>query len=390
MRSTSLYLAVASALSLAGCSPQSVQTAKRESVPVTVAKAVERAAPLSLRLIGAVEPYATVAVKAQVAGQVMEVGFHEGQQVRKGDLLFRIDPRPFENALRQAEANVTRDLAQQRQAEANLARDVAQVKTAEQQASRYARLAKEGVVSKEQSDAVRTNADVLEESVRAGRAAIDSLRATLASDRAAVETAKLQLEYCTIRAAIDGRTGNLLVNQGNLVKANDDTPMVVIHQVNPIYVSFSAPQQQLDEIRRHQADHPLDVEVLQENQPIARGKLTFVDHSVDRTTGTIKLKATFANAEQRLWPGRFVNVVVTLAVERAVTMVPSEAIQTGQKGVFAFVVKPDSTVEMRKIAAGRIVGKETVVEEGVRPGETVVTDGHLRLVPGAKVDVVSP
>lgn len=377
-------------LLLAGCTPQTVQTAKRDSVPVTVAKAVKRSAPLSLRLIGAVEPFATVGVKAQVSGQVIGVDFSEGQQVRKGDLLFRIDPRPFENALRQAEANVTRDLAQVRQAEANIARDLAQVKTAEQQASRYARLTKEGVISKEQNDAMRTNADVLEEAVRADRAALDSLRATLASDRAAVETAKLQLEYCTIRAAIDGRTGNLLVNQGNLVKANDDAPMVVIHQVNPIYVSFSAPQQQLDEIRRFHAQHPLDVDVLQENEPIARGKLTFVDHSVDRTTGTIKLKATFANAEQRLWPGRFVNVVVTLAVERAVTLVPSEAIQTGQTGAFAFVVKPDTTVEMRKVVAGRTVGKDTVVEEGIRPGETVVTDGHLRLVPGAKVDMVSP
>lgn len=389
-----LILAVAwvsfSGCFLSGCNPEKVQTAKKPTVPVMVASAVRKNAPLQLRLIGNVEAYSTISVKAQISGELLRVFFTEGKDVKKGDLLFQIDPRPYQQALRQAEAALARDAAQLKQLEANLARDMAQAKNADVQAARYAKLAEAGVISKEQNDQMRTSADALEETTKASRAAIESARAALNSEKAAVERAKLDLEYCSIHSPIDGRTGNLQVKAGNLVKANADTPLVVINQVSPIYVAFSLPEQQLADVRRYMAKHPLPVDATaskEEGTP-SRGTLTFIDNAVDRSTGTIRLKATFANKERQLWPGEFVNVVLTLAMESDVTVVPSEAVQIGQQGQYGFVVKPDHTVESRTVTVGRSLGREIIVERGIAPGETVVTDGQLRLVPGASVEVV--
>jgi multidrug efflux system membrane fusion protein len=359
-------------------------------VPVTAATAAAKDVPIQLRPIGNVESFASIPVKAQIAGELVAIHFKEGQDVRKGDLLFEIDRRPYEQALRQAEANFNRDIAQERQAQANLARDVAQAKNAGAQADRYAKLAAQGVVSKEQNDQMRTSSQAMEESTHADQAALESARAAAAADKAAVETAKLNLEYCRITAPIDGRTGSLQVKTGTLIKAQADTPMVTINQIFPAYVTFSVPEDQLPAIRKAMAQGPLAVEAYVPNdtgEP-ARGQLSFIDNTVDSTTGAIKLKGTFPNRERKLWPGQFVNVVLTVGKELSATVVPSEAIQTGQQGQYAFVVKPDQTVEMRVVTVGRTVGHETIVTKGISAGETVVTDGQLRLVPGFKVEIV--
>jgi len=376
---------------LVACSKPAAPPPHAPAVPVTVATAVRRSVPLQLNRIGAVEAYSTIAVKAQIGGYLTKVFFQEGQEVEKDQMLFQIDPRPYEQALRQAEANLARDLAQMQQAEANLTRDLAQARNARAQATRYAQLAGQGIISKEQNEDSQTNAHALEAAANADRAAIESARAAVNADRAAIERAKIDLEYCAIRSPIRGRTGNLLVKEGNLVKANADTAMVNINQIQPIYVSFSVPQQRLGEIRSFMAQKPLTVEAyLSESSGEAeRGLLSFVDNAVDEATGTIKLKATFPNPKRRLWPGQFVNVVLTLATESNVTLVPSEAVQPGQEGQYAFVVKSDQTVESRTVKVGRTVGSEIIIEQGIQPGDTVVTDGQLRIVPGAKVRVVS-
>ncbi len=328
--------------------------------PVTVAPVAQKTVPVELRAIGNVEAYSTVSVKSQVEGQLERVYFREGQDVKKGDLLFTIDSRPFEAALRQAEAN--------------LARDQAQEKNARAQADRSEKLFESGIVSKDQFDQVRTNFDALQAAVRA--------------DQAAVENAKIQLGYCSIRSPVEGRTGNLMVHEGNVVKAND-TALVVINQINPLYVDFSVPEQFLPEIKKYQTRGKLKVEAIMPNEEARpeQGVLTFVNNAVDSGTGTILLKGTFPNAEKRLWPGQFVNVVLVLTSLPNAVVVPSQAVQTGQQGQYAFVVKPDLTVDLRPVATGETIGGETVIEKGLQPGEKVVTDGQLLLRPGAKVEV---
>ncbi len=363
--------------------------------PVTVAQAQARDIPIQVRQIGSVEPVAVIAVKSQINGELDKVFFKEGQEVKKGDELFEIDPRPYQQALDQAQAALQKDLALVSQAEANLARDRAQAANAKEQAKRYAGLAAEGVISKDQNDSYQTTSQVQDEAVRADQAAITSAQASVVSDRAAIETAKLNLSYCYIRSPIDGRAGSLLLQAGNLVKANDTTAMVNINQLEPVYVTFSAPEQLLPEIRRYDAEHALTVSGTGvadgSNQPVrATGQLSFIDNTVDSTTGTIKLKATFSNADHALWPGQFINIVMTLRMLEHATVVPSEAIQSGQKGQFAFVVKPDQTVETRLVKVGQNVDNQIVVESGISPGETVVTDGQLRLFPGAHIRIVPP
>jgi len=361
------------------------------AVPVTTAVATQRDLPIQLRAIGNVESFSSIPVKAQVSGELMSIHFTEGQDVKKGELLFEIDRRPYEQALRQAEANLNRDIAQERQAEANLARDQAQAQNARAQAVRYAKLAEDKVVSKEQNDQMKTAATAADESARADQAAIDSARAANLADKAAVETARLNLEYCEIRSPIDGRTGSLQVKVGTLIKAQADTGMVTINQISPTFVTFSVPEDQLAAIRKSVAQGPLPVEAEVPNDPSGRaqGKLSFIDNSVDSATGAIKLKAAFPNQERKLWPGQFVNVVLTVGTDAKATVVPSEAIQTGQQGSYAFIVKADHTVENRIVTVGRTFGRETEVTKGIVPGETVVTDGQLRLIPGFKVEVVN-
>lgn len=379
------------ALLLSGCSSQSAPPPSMPPVPVTVATAISKDVPIELRPIGNVESYASIPIKSQVSGELVRILFREGQDVNKGDLLFEIDRRPYEQALHQAEANLNRDRAQQKQAEANLARDMAQAKNAQLQSDRYAKLAAQGVVSKEQTDTMRTNANTADESTHADQAAIESARAAVLADQAGVEAAKLNLAYCEIRSPIAGRTGSLQVKVGTLIKAQADTPMVTINQILPTYVTFSVPEDQLGAIRASMGKRPVEVTATTPSDPTTpvRGQLSFIDNTVDSATGAIKLKAIFPNTERKLWPGQFVNIVITVGRDAKTTVVPSEAIQTGQQGQYAYVVKPDHTVEMRVVTAGRTTDRETTITKGIAPGETVVTDGQLRLAPGFKVEIVS-
>ena len=390
MRTTLIIVGVSViSLLLAGCKSQQAQpTRAMPAVPVSVAVATREPVPVEILAVGTVEPYATVEVKSQVAGQILSVRFIEGADVKAGDLLFEIDPRPYRESLRQAEAAVAKDLAQLRQAEANLARDQAQAKNAEAEETRYRELFQQGIAARSQYDLVRTNADALREAIRADEAAIESARASLESDRAAVERAKLDLSYCEIRAPVSGRTGNLLVHAGNLVKANGDEPLVVINQIAPIFVSFGVPERRLAEIRAKVSGKlPVQASPPDSAGKYARGFLTVIDNTVDPNTGTIRLKAVFDNEGRLLWPGQFVNAMLRLDTSEAV-VVPAEAIQAGQQGQFVYVVKGDQTVEFRPVAVGPIAGGKAVIDKGVAAGESIVTDGQLRLFPGAKIRAV--
>jgi membrane fusion protein, multidrug efflux system len=384
------FIVVGSALLATGfakkeqaASPQALPA----GVPVKTATVTTETVPLQISAIGNVQPYSTVSVKSEVGGELVKVYFSEGQYVKNGDPLFTIDPRPLQANLEQARANQSKALAQQRQAEANLVKDTAQAKTAEVEAQRYATLYKDGVVSREQYDQMRTNADALAAVVKADQAAIATERESVNAARAAVNASNVQLGYTSIRSPMDGRTGSLIVNQGNIVNANDAAPLVVLNQVNPIYVSFAVPESHLAEIKRYMAQGNLEVTAATANDtgPPERGVLTFVDNAVDSATGTVRLKATFENRERRLWPGQFVNVVLTLATQPDLIVVPSQAVQTGQQGQYIFVVKPDQTVESRPVAVTRTAGDKAIIESGLQTGETVVTDGQLRLRPGSKV-----
>jgi multidrug efflux system membrane fusion protein len=411
-------LATALLLSLAagGCSSGKKENqAPAKPISVAVGSAIQKDVPVQVRAIGNVQAYSTVSVKSMVGGELVKVFFSEGQFVKKGDRLFTIDPRPFQAAMKQAEAILNRDLVQVKQAEddlakdrallnqarANLERDLAEAKNAELDAQRYKELFEKKVVAEQQYDQSRTNAEALDATVRADRAAIDSAQAAVRAaadavenakaivqaDRANLENANIQLGYCFINAPIEGQTGNLLVQEGNIVKANDTPYLVVINQINPIYVSFSVPEQNLQEIKKYMALGKLTVEAIipGDNKAPEQGVLTFIDNTVDPATGTIQLKGTFPNKERRLWPGQFVNVVLTLKTEPKAIVIPTRAVQTGQQGPYVFVVGGDSTVESRPVTVLRSLNEESVVE-GLRPGETVVTDGQLQLVPGARVD----
>jgi multidrug efflux system membrane fusion protein len=380
----------AAGLILAGCSKQQAQfQGGMPAVPVSVAVAAEEPVPVQVRAIGTVEPSSTVQIKSQVAGELMSVHFTEGRDVSKGELLFEIDPRPYREALAQAVAAVAKDQALLLQSQANLGRDIAQSKSADADAKRYEQMAKEGVAPQMQATQQRATADALQESIKADRAAIESARASLESDQAAVARAKLDLSYCEIRSPVSGRTGNLLVHPGNLIKVND-VALVVINQISPIFVSFGVPEEQLPAIKQKAAREKLAVHASTDADPgrVANGALTVIDNAVDTNTGTIRLKAAFNNSDHVLWPGEFVNVVLTLDTQSNATVVPSEAVQDGQRGQFIFVVKADQTVEPRPVTVTRTIGRKAVIAKGVTPGETVVTDGQLRLFPGAKIKPV--
>src|SRR5438034_2261819 len=360
-------------------------------VPVSIGEATEESVPIQIRTVGTAEAFSTVEVKSQVAGQLMNVKFVEGANVNQGDLLFEIDSRPFREALRQAEAAVAKDEAQLRVAEANLARSRAQLKNAQAESARFEQLSKEGISTRQQEDQVRTAAEVAEPAAGGDEAVIESIRAALESDRAAVEQAKLNLAYCEIRAPISGRAGNLLVHPGNLVKANGDNPLVVVNQIVPIFVTFGIPERYLGELSRQHSRHKLTVEASLEKDSdhAVHGTLAVIDNAVDPNTGTIRLKAVFDNKGGRLWPGQFVNVVVTLDTQKA-TLIPAEAVQVGQSGSFVYVVKTDQTVDPRPVVVGQTVAGKVIVEKGVAAGETIVTDGQSRLFPGAKIAGSSP
>jgi multidrug efflux system membrane fusion protein len=344
--------------------------------------------PLEIQVIGNVEAYSTISVKAQVGGQLTNVYFHEGDYVKSGDLLFTIDPRPFEAALNQAIANLAQNEAALGQAQANLARDTAQNKYTQANAARYAELFEGGVVSKDQSEQLRAAADASSQALAADAAAIESAKANIGASKAAADNARVQLSYTGIRSPIDGRTGNLSVKQGNVVMANS-VELMTINQLEPIYVTFAVPEAQLPAIKRYMAERKLAVRAGPQDSPgdEETGVLTFIDNSVDPTTGTIKLKGTFANSDRKLWPGQFVRVTLRLTIQPNAIVVPNEAVQTGQTGSYVYVVKQDRTVEMRPVSTGARVDQDMVVDRGLQLGEMVVTEGQLRLAPGSRVAV---
>ena len=356
-------------------------------VPVLVTKVAQRDVPIEIQVIGNVEAYATITVKAQVGGQLTRVYFHEGDLVKKGDRLFSIDPRPYEAQISQIEANIERDKAVLKQAEANLQRDTAQQKYAEDQAARYKKLFDQGVMSKEQADQFRSNADAMAQSLSADRAAIDSSRAQINADSAALQSARVMLSYTDIRSPIDGKTGNLMIKEGNLVAANT-TDLIAINEIQPIYVTFSVPEANLSDIKRYMGGGQLPVKaVTQEASPVTEnGVLTFVDNNVDATTGTIKLKGTFTNPDRKLWPGQFVHVSLRLTTQANALVVPNQAVQTGQDGTYVYVIN-DGKAEFRAVKTGARVDQELVIASGLQPGETVVTEGQLRLAPGSRVQL---
>jgi len=389
-------------IALQGCGDKTVSADKRQGsgkggrgrggesgpVPVIVAMVGEKTVPINIDVIGNVEAYSTITMKAQISGQLTKVSFQEGDFVKKDDLLFTIDSRPYEAQLNQLEANISRDTAALGQAQANLARDTANEKYAQTQAGRYEKLQAEGVVSKEQSDQQRSSADALAQTVLADKAAIESARAQIVASKAAVENAKVMLSYTTIRSPITGRTGNLAVKQGNIVTANT-SELMTIAEVEPIYVTFSVPESQLGDIKRYMGQGKLTVTATpqDDNTQKESGYLTFIDNTVDATTGTIKLKGTFANGDHKLWPGQFVRVTLQLTSRPNAVVVPNQAVQTGQDGQFVYVVKDDKTVEMRPVVTSTRVDQELVVDSGLQPGETIVTEGQLRLAPGSRVQV---
>lgn len=379
-------------ISCSGCSKQNATAASAPPVaPVKVAVAETRTLPIEIRAIGNVEPYKTISVKSQQTGTLIRVDFKEGDAVNKGQLLFEIDPRPFQESVHQIEANLARDTALLNQADANLARDTAQEKFSRDQAKRYAELAKQGVFSREQSDQANSTAESQTAALTADRAAIESARSAIAADNAALANAKLQLSYCSIYSAVSGRTGNIAVKEGNLVKATD-IELVSIAQIHPVYAAFTVPEKQLADVRQRMSGGTLAVTAVPQGStagPVEAGALTFVDNAVDQATGTIKLKATFNNAGSRLWPGQFVDVVLTLGRKPGVITIPTQAIQIGQAGRYVFVVKQDETVEMRSVSIGESVAGMAEVLQGVAAGERVVTDGHIRLATGSRVRVQS-
>ena len=356
-----IFAAGVLALAAAGCFRGNVQSEDRPAVPVRVATVFTRTVPLQVHAIGSGEAFSSVSIKSQVNAELMEVHFQEGQFIKRGDLLFTLDRRPFDAALHQAEAN--------------LARDQAQETLAKIQARRYAKLYEDGVAAKEQADQMQANAD--------------ALKAAVLADKAAAEYAKLQLQYCFIYSPIEGRTGTLMVHVGNLVKANDVPVLVVINQITPIYVAFSPAEDVLPQVRKYMALGRLKVAAFPPDDPqrSETGFLSFVDNAVDSTTGTIRLKAIFENANHRLWPGQFVNVVLKLTEQPNAVLVPHQAVQTGQDGQFVFVVKDDQSVESRPVTVSRVFESNAIVEKGIHPGEVVVTDGQLGLVPGARVEI---
>jgi multidrug efflux system membrane fusion protein len=344
-----------------GCAGK--KTAPIPPVPVTVAQALVQREPLSLNAIGFVEPIETVSVKAQVGGVINRVSFLEGQDVRAGQILFQIDPRPFQVALDAA-------LAQ-------LARDKSQAANAQIQAKRYADLVKKDYVTQEQYDSVRTQAEML--------------RSTVRVDEAAVAQARLNLDYATIKAPISGRTGSLLVKRGNVVRANDAT-LVIINQINPIRVSFSIPGDQLPQVQKYAARGKLEVHVQTSRNGSSsevKGYLTFLDNTVDSQTGTVTLKAECPNQANSLWPGQFVDTELVLSIEAAVLTVPVGAVVTGQDGTFVFIVGPNKTVRKQTVKINRTLDSIMVIDMGLKAGDTVVTDGQMRLLPGAAVQIKS-
>ena len=348
---------------LAGCTKKAEKPRPRPPALVVTALSSQRDVPVLLRAIGTIEASESVSIKAQISGELTRVAFREGQEVQKGALLFQLDPRVYQAVVKKAEAS--------------LARNRVILDNARKDYERYALLVKEGIVTHEQAEGYRTRSE--------------SAVADVAADQANLENARAQLAYCTISAPISGTLGVLAVDRGNVVKANE-TSLVTINRISPVHAGFTVPEKELAEIKRQMARGTLAIEAEVPGTMVLKekGSLTFIDNTVDPATGTIRLKGAFENRQKRLWPGQFTNISLVLAVKENAVVVPSQALQTGQKGQFVFVVKPDSTAEIRPVVAGPVAHDVTVIEKGLAAGEQVVIDGQMRVVPGAKVDTKHP
>jgi len=391
-KNSALTLMAITAILGVGCGKKQEMAFNRPPAPVTVAAAVTQDVPVYLDQIGKCVAREVVEIRPQVSGRIMNIHFADGADIKKGDLLFTIDPRPFQVSLQQAEANLAKDLALKKQAEAALARDRAQAKLGEAQARRYAQLNRQGVVSNEQFDQTQTNAEALTATVAADEAAVRNAEEAIKADEAAIENAKLQLSYCFIHSPIDGRAGQRLVDVGNLAAPGLAAPgagtsLLVIQRLDPIYADFTISQNDLSAVQRNMSQGALKAEVRLPDEPdkAVVGALTFVDNAVKDATGTVNLRATIANGDRRFWPGRFVNVRLVLSVLRGAVLIPATAPQMSAKGQFVYVVKDDSTAEMRPVTVGQKQGEMVVVEKGIAPGEKVVVNGQIGVTPGGKV-----
>jgi membrane fusion protein, multidrug efflux system len=354
----------------------------RAAVPVTVGQVSKKNVPIDIQAVGTVEASSTVTVKSQVTGELMQVFFREGDFVKKGDELFKVDSRTFEAQLNQAQANLAKNEAALAQIEANLARDTAQLKYLKSESARSQSLLDKHLISKEQAEQSSSSAEAAEATVRADQAAIQSARATIEATKADIANARVMLGYSSIRSPLDGRTGNLVIKQGNLIGPN--TELTTINQLEPIYISFSIPENQLSAVKKGQS-----VNVSAQDNPSKQvnGNLFFIDNAVDSTTGSILVKAVFPNKNHKLWPGQFVRVDLRLGIKQDALIIPSQAVQTGQDGSFVFVVKQDQKVESRPVVPGMHVDGQVVIDKGLSFGETVVTEGQLRLAAGSSVQI---
>jgi multidrug efflux system membrane fusion protein len=384
-----LALLAIAIIAMSGCKKEEQAAFERPPAPVTVAAAVSRDVPVYLDQIGKCVAREVVAIQPQVSGRITQIHFTDGADVKKGDMLFTIDPRPFEVSLQQAKSNLDKNTAMKKQAEATLARDIVQAKYGEAQAKRYAQLQKQGVVSNEQYEQMQTNADALKATVEADRAAVRNAEEAIKVDEAAIASAELQLSYCYIRSPIDGRTGQRLVDIGNVVNPGNTNPMLVIQRMDPIYADFTISQNDLSTVQRQMARGALQAEVYLPDAPDKPtiGQLTFLDNAVQDATGTVNLRATIANKDRRFWPGRFVNVRLVLDTLKDAVLVPAAAAQMSAQGRYVYVVKDDLSVELRPVTVGQRQDELVVIEKGVAAGERVVVNGHMGVMPGAKVRV---
>jgi multidrug efflux system membrane fusion protein len=392
----SIFLSAA-LVSLAGCAAKQQQNAMNgmmmEPTAVRAVPVTQSDVPLDVSAVGNVESMATVDVKSRVAGQVLRVCFQEGQTVSKGELLFEIDPELIKRQIAEIQANLSKDLALEDQAKANVAKDEAQIKQTRAAADRGLELAKEGIFSREQTEQVVATNDSAKAALDADKAAIESATASINADRARLAQTELQLAYTKITAPITGRAGAIGVKAGNLIKDNDAV-MVTLLQMSPIYVTFGVPEQLLADIRRHNAQSPLEVAASAQGQSVENGLLKFIDNQVDSSTGTIKLKAEFENKDGALWPGEFVSVQTRLALERDRIVVPSRVIQSGPQGKYVWVLnRADSTVAMRPVDVVRLyksanMPEESIIGSGLKLGEQVISEGQMRLMPGVKVNLL--
>jgi multidrug efflux system membrane fusion protein len=401
-RLSSMLLVAALAAAASGCVNKAQQNFERPPAPVTVTPAVAQDVANYLDALGKIVARETVSIKPQVSGRITQIHFTDGANVSKGQLLFTIDPRPFEASLKQAQANLARDGALKKQAEANLAREVAQEKWGRAQVDRYSTLVEQGVVAKEQYEQLRAQYDSLRANSEAARAVVRSAEETIKVDNAAIETAKVELSYCFIHSPIDGRAGQRLVDIGNVVNpggttnnnqgSNQENALLVIDRINPIYADFTISQNHLSAVQREMQQGSLRTEVRLPDAggDAVTGQLTFVDNSVQNETGQVTLRATLPNPDHRFWPGRFVNVRLVLSTTTGAVLVPVSAPQMSANGSYVYVVKADSTAEQRQVSLGQRQGDLIVVEKGVNAGEQVVTNGQLGVTPGFKVLVEQP